>query len=148
MGNKSSSSGDPSLLSYSQHIEENDYGPTKASRTKHHYSSLDKLHSSSIKEEPSPPPVHHVTMRSKPRSQTVLSSSSSTEAYEARRKTFMESLSHSVDKLTSDSLTRRVTSIIPADGAQEVGVDCTVRVQFDKDVKSVNVNKLFEVSLL
>lgn len=148
MGNKSSSSGDPSLLSYSQHIEENDYVPTKASRTKHHYSSLDKLHSSSIKEEPSPTPVHHVTMRSKPRSQTVLSSNSSTEAYEARRKTFMESLSHSVDKLTSDSLTRRVTSIIPADGAQEVGVDCTVRVQFDKDVKSVNVNKLFEVSLL
>ena len=148
MGNKSSSGGDPSLLSYSQHIEENDYVPTKASRTKHHHSSLDKLHSLSIKEEPSPPSVQHVTMRAKPRSQTVLSSSSSSnETYEARRKTFMESLSHSLDKATSDSLTRRVTSVIPADGAQEVAVDCTVRVQFDKDVKTVNANKLFEVSM-
>lgn len=149
MGNKSSSGGDPSLLSYSQHIEENDYVPTKASRTKHHHhSSLDKLHSLSIKEEPSPPPVQHVTMRAKPRSQTVLSTSSSTETYEARRKTFMESLSHSLDKTSSDSLTRRVTSVLPADGAQEVAVDCTVRVQFDKDVKTVNANKLFEVSMV
>lgn len=150
MGNsKSSSGGDPSLLSYSQHVEENDYMPTKTSRTKHHHSSLDKL---SIKEEPSPPPVHHVVMRTKPRSHTVLSSnssSSSTEAYEARRKTFMESLSQSnMDKATSDSLTRRVTSVSPADGTQDVPVDCTVRVQFDKDVKTVNINKLFEVHCL
>lgn len=150
MGNSksSSSSGDPSLLSYSQHIEENDYIPAKTSKTKHHHSSLDKLHSTSIKEEPSPPSVQHVTLRTKPRSQTVLSGSSSTEAYEARRKTFMESLSQSsMDKATSDNLTRRITSVIPADGAQDVPVDCTLRVQFDKDVKSVNVNKLFEVSM-
>lgn len=151
MGNKSSSSGDPSLLSYSQNIEENDYVPTKTSRTKHHHSSLDKLHSLTTKEEPSPPVVpHSVVMRSKPRSQTVLgsvgSSSSSTEAYEARRKTFMESLSHSMDKGSSDSLTRRTTSVIPPDGAQDIPVDCTIRVQFDKEVRSVNVNKLFEVS--
>lgn len=153
MGNsKSSSSGDPSLLSYSQNVEDNDYVPVKPSKIKHHHSSLDKLHSLSIKEESSPPlGVHTVVMRSKPRSQTVLStvgSSSSTEAYEARRKTFMESLSQSVDKVTSsDSLTRRITNVTPSDGALDVSVDCTVRVHFDKDVKSVNANKLFEVSM-
>lgn len=154
MGNSKSSSsgGDPSLLSYSQHVEENDYVPAKSSKTKHHHSSLDKLHSLSIREEPSPPPAQHVVvMRSKPRSQTVLSTigsngSSSTEAYEARRKTFMESLSHSMDKVTSDSLTRRITNVTPVDGAQDVPVDCTVRIQFDKDVRTVNINKLFEVS--
>ena len=149
MGNsKSSSSGDPSLLSYSQNIEENEYIPTKPSKIKHHHSSLDKLHSLSIKEDSSPPLV--VVMRSKPRSQTVLSTvGSSTETYEARRKTFMESLSQSVDKVTSsDSLTRRITSVAPSDGALDVSVDCTVRVQFDKDVKTVNANKLFEVSML
>ena len=150
MGNsKSTSSGDPSLLSYSQNIEEYEYAPTaKPSKIKHHHSSLDKLHSLSIREEPSPPMgVHNIVMRSKPRSQTVLTTvGSSTEAYEARRKTFMESLSQSVDKIaSSDSLTRRITSVTPADGAVNVPVDCTLRVQFDKDVKSVNVNKLFEV---
>lgn len=149
MGNKSSSGGDPSLLSYSQSIEENEYVPTKASRNKHHHSSLDKLQSS-IKEEPSPPPIQHVVvLRNKPRSQTVLStigSSISSEAYEARRKTFMESLSHSLDKGTSDSLTRRISNISPPDGAKDVAVDCTVRIQFDKDVRTVNVNRLFEVS--
>ena len=152
MGNsKSSSSGDPSLLSYSQNVEENEYIPTKPSKIRHHHSSLDKLHSLSIKEDSSPPlGGNFVVMRSKPRSQTVLSTvGSSTEAYEARRKTFMESLSHSVDKVaSSDSLTRRVTSVTPADGALDVSVDCTVRVQFDKDVKTVNANKLFEVSML
>lgn len=151
MGNsKSSSSGDPSLLSYSQNVEENEYIPTKPSKIKHHHSSLDKLHSLSIKEDSSPPLGGNlVVMRSKPRSQTVLTTvGSSTEAYEARRKTFMESLSHSVDKVTSsDSLTRRITSVTPSDGALDVSVDCTVRVQFDKDVKTVNVNKLFEVSM-
>ena len=151
MGNsKSSSSGDPSLLSYSQNIEENEYIPTKPSKIKHHHSSLDKLHSLSIKEDSSPPLGVNVVMRSKPRSHTVLTTvGSSTEAYEARRKTFMESLSQSVDKvISSDSLTRRITSVTPSDGALDVSVDCTVRVQFDKDVKTVNANKLFEVSML
>ena len=153
MGNsKSSSSGDPSLLSYSQNVEENEYIPTKPSKIKHHHSSLDKLHSLSIKEDSSPPLGGNlVVMRSKPRSQTVLTTigNSSTEAYEARRKTFMESLSQSVDKVTSsDSLTRRITSVAPSDCALDVSVDCTVRVQFDKDVKTVNANKLFEVSML
>jgi len=153
MGNsKSSSSGDPSLLSYSQNVEENEYIPIKSSRNKHHHSSLDKLHFTSTtttREEPPPLPAQPaVVMRTKARSHTVLSAigNSSTETYEARRKTFMESLSQSMDKGTSDSLTRRVSSIIPADGAQDVPVDCTVQVQFDKDVKTVNVNKLFEVS--
>jgi len=143
MGNSKSSNGggDPSLLSYSPH-QENDYVPIKNVKHKHH-GSMDKL-TYSTKEDSSPrlpPPV----IRTKPRSQTVLGSS--TETYEARRRTFMESLSSSnIDKEATDSLTRRIASIQPADRADSVPCDCTVRVQFDKDVKTVNVNKLFEVS--
>jgi len=143
MGNSKSSNGggDPSLLSYSPH-QENDYVPIKNGKHKHH-GSMDKL-TYSTKEDSSPklpPPV----LRTKPRSQTV--HGSSTETYEARRRTFIESLSSSsIDKGATDSLIRRIASIQPADGADSVPCDCTVRVQFDKDVKTVNVNKLFEVS--
>jgi len=142
MGNsKSSNGGEPPQLSYLPH-QENDYVPMKNGKHKHH-GSMDKL-TCSTKEDSSPrlpPPV----MRTKPRSQTV--HGSSTETYEARRKTFMESLStSSIDKGASDSLARRISSIQPADGADTVPCDCTIRVQFDKDVKTVNVNKLFEVS--
>ncbi|XP_065919898.1 uncharacterized protein [Dysidea avara] len=128
MGNSKSSNGggDPSLLSYSPH-QENDYVP--------------------IKNEDSSPRLPPPVIRTKPRSQTV--HGSSTETYEARRRTFMESLStSSIDKGATDSLTRRIASIQPADGADNVPCDCTVRVQFDKDVKTVNVNKLFEVRCL
>ena len=46
---------------------------------------------------------------------------------------------------TSDDLTLHVTENSPRDNEENVPLGTTITVFFDKDVKTVNANKLFEV---
>ena len=54
------------------------------------------------------------------------------------------STSASVDA-TSDDLALHVTENRPRDNEENVPLGTTIAVFFDKDVKTVNANKLFEV---
>ncbi len=45
----------------------------------------------------------------------------------------------------SDILSTHVTRIVPTNHDKEISLDSKIVVTFDKDVKTVNINKLFEV---
>ena len=56
----------------------------------------------------------------------------------------MSSASSSSD---SDDLSTHVTKVVPHDEETEVALDFKITVYFDRDVRAVNIDKLFEVCL-
>lgn len=50
------------------------------------------------------------------------------------------------DANASDNLTDHVTSHQPRDNDTEVALGTSITVTFDRDVRTVNISKLFEVS--
>lgn len=51
-----------------------------------------------------------------------------------------------LNQLTSDDLSHHIVEFTPKEGSQDVPLGTNITVLFDKDVRTVNINKLFEVS--
>lgn len=56
--------------------------------------------------------------------------------------------SQSLDASPSDDIAKHVMEISPNDGSDDVSLGSHIVVTFDKDIKLVMINKLFEVSMM
>ena len=77
-----------------------------------------------------------------------LSTSDVTTSSSASSSTTTTASSTATDQSTTDDLQNHIMMNAPKKGEVDVPLGSSITVHFDKDVKTVNINKLFEVILL